>query len=56
MKERDHLEDLIIDVRIIIYILRKWEEGVWVRIVWLRHRAVAGRFEHCSESVQIVYN
>ena len=56
LKERDHLEDLIIDVRIIIYILRKWEEGVWVRIIWLRHRAVAGRFEHCSESVQIVYN
>ena len=36
LKERDHLEDIVIDGRI-IHILRKWEEGVWVRIIWLRY-------------------
>jgi hypothetical protein len=37
LRERDHLEDPGVDVRIILrWIFRKWDVGVWTRSSWLR--------------------
>jgi len=37
LKERDHLEDLILDGRIIFtYIFKKWDGVAWVGLIWLR--------------------
>ena len=34
LKERDRLEDLGIDGRIILnYVLRRWEESVWIEFI-----------------------
>jgi hypothetical protein len=37
LRERDHLEDLVIDRRIIIkWVFRKWDVGAWAGLIWLR--------------------
>jgi len=36
MRERDRLEDPGIDGRIISWIFRKWDVGVWTGSIWLR--------------------
>jgi len=37
LRERDHLVDPSVDVRIILrWIFRKWDVGVWARLSWLR--------------------
>jgi hypothetical protein len=37
LKERDHLEDLSIEQRIILeWILEKWDEMVWTSLICLR--------------------
>jgi len=37
LKERDHLGDPGVDVRIILrWIFRKWDVGVWTGSSWLR--------------------
>ena len=37
LRERDHLEDLDIDCRIILrWIFRTWDVGVWTGSIWLR--------------------
>jgi hypothetical protein len=37
LRERDYLEDLGVDGRIILRrIFRKWEVGAWIELIWLR--------------------
>ena len=37
LKERDHLEDLEVDRRIVLkWILKKWDVEVWTELTWLR--------------------
>jgi len=43
VRERDHLEDPVIDGRVIlIWIFRKWDEGLWTGSSWLRIGTVGG--------------
>jgi hypothetical protein len=37
LRERDHLEDLEIDRRVVLKcILKKWDGEVWAELTWLR--------------------
>jgi hypothetical protein len=36
LRERDHWGDPIVDGRILRRIFRKWDEGVWTGLSWLR--------------------
>jgi hypothetical protein len=37
LRERDHLEDIGVDRRIILrWIIRKWDMAVWTELLWLR--------------------
>jgi hypothetical protein len=37
LREKDHLEDPGVDVRIILrWIFRKWNGGAWIGLIWLR--------------------
>ena len=37
VRERDHLEDLGVDGKIILrWIFRKWDVEVWTGLIWLR--------------------
>jgi hypothetical protein len=39
LKERDHLEELGIDVKVILeWILGKWGGKMWIGFIWLRIR------------------
>jgi hypothetical protein len=39
LRERDHLEEVGLHVRIILkWIFRKWERGAWTGLIWLRIR------------------
>ena len=39
MKERDHLEGLVIDGRVILkWILKKWVGEIWTGLIWPRIR------------------
>jgi hypothetical protein len=43
LREKDHLEDPRVDVRIILrWIFRKLDVGVWSRSSWLRTRTGGG--------------
>ena len=43
-RERDHLGDADVDVRIILrWIFRKWDVGVWTGSSWLRIGTGGGR-------------
>jgi hypothetical protein len=44
LRESDHLEDPVIDGRIILrWILRKWDVGVWTELSWLRVERAGGQ-------------
>jgi len=44
-KERDHLEDLSLDVRIILkWILKMWDGQAWTGLIWLRIGTVGALF------------
>ena len=50
MRERDHLEGLCVDGRIILnWIFMKWN-GAWIGLIWLRMGQVAGSCEHGNET------
>ena len=36
LRERDHLEEVVVDGRIISWIFRKWDVGAWTGLSWLR--------------------
>jgi hypothetical protein len=38
LRERDYLGELGVDGRILIWIFRKWDVGVWTVSSWLRIR------------------
>ena len=40
LRERDHLENVGVDVRIIRWIFRKWERGACPELIW--HRTGTG--------------
>jgi hypothetical protein len=43
LRVRDRLEDPCVDGRIMLrWIFRKWDEGAWTGLIWLRIRKVAG--------------
>ena len=43
LKERDHLEDLSVDERILLsLIFRRWDVGSWTGSSWLRIGSVGG--------------
>jgi hypothetical protein len=42
LRERDHLEDLDIDGRIIFKWIRKWDGEVWSGMLWIRIRMGGG--------------
>jgi len=43
LRERDHLEDLGVDNKIILkWIFNKWNGGVWTGLIWLRIGIGAG--------------
>ena len=44
LRERDHLQDLDVDGRIIFkWIFRKWDGEVWTGLLWIRIRTGCGR-------------
>jgi hypothetical protein len=49
LKGRDHSEDLGINRRIILWILRKYGGKMWTGCIWLGKGLVAGCCEHCNE-------
>ena len=50
MQERDHLEDLGVDGRIILRrIFWKWDLGAWGGSSWFKIRKVGGNFECGNE-------
>jgi hypothetical protein len=51
LKERDHLEDLGMDGRIILrMIFRKWDR-VWIELIWFRKGQVAGTCKRGNETL-----
>jgi hypothetical protein len=43
LTERDHLEDLSVDERIILkWNFKMWDGEAWIKLIWLRTGAVGG--------------
>jgi hypothetical protein len=42
LRERDLLEDLAVDGRILKSTFKKWDELAWIGLVWLRIQSYGG--------------
>ena len=52
LKERDHLEDLSIEQRIILeWILKKWDEMAWTSLICLRVGESGWSLRTCKEAL-----
>ena len=49
LKVRNHLEDLVVDGRIILKLILKWDGRSWTGLVWLRIGAGGGFCEYGIE-------
>jgi len=54
LRERDHLEDPGVDERIIKWIFRKWDVGVWTGLAGSGQGQVAGICECGNESLGFI--
>jgi len=52
--ERDHLEDLDIDRRIILNTASRNRRGVFTGLIWLKIGQVAGSCQHGSEPSSVI--
>jgi hypothetical protein len=50
LRGRDHLEDLVVDGKVILKFIFKWDVRSWTGFIWLRIRADGGCCEYCIES------
>ena len=42
LRERGHLEDPVVDGRILRWVFRKWDGKTWTGLIWLRVGTVGG--------------
>jgi hypothetical protein len=50
VKEREFLEDPSIDGKVILrWICRKWDEGAWTGLIWLRTEIFGSTCKHGNE-------
>jgi hypothetical protein len=50
LKGVDHLEDLSVDGKILVLILGKYSEKLWIEFIWLKSGTSGGPIEHCNRA------
>jgi hypothetical protein len=54
LREKDHLEDAVVDGRIILrWIFRKWDGGIWTRSMWLRIETGSGHLVNAFMNLRV---